>query len=331
MRPKFAPLLLVASLFVTSASRAQEPSAAEPAAPSPTPSEPAPTAPAPAAQPAAPAPSDPDPAVTPRIALRHDTLLDVVATGAMGATLVTWGFLKKDIGIDKCVICDGAPGTSNAVDEAFRDTFKRDDIGPSALISHIISYAGGPVMGFSLTIGAAAYDKRIDEAPLNCLLVIEASLAAVLVKEGLTAVIRRERPEVHALEGEAKVKAAKESGDPLESFPGGHTASIMAITASSATIATLRGYRLAPLIWIVGSTIATVSMYLRIASDQHYFTDNVAGALVGLGVGAGFPLLFHRRLTSKEQPTGASKWLQGAMVGSSAVNGGRVVNVGWAF
>jgi membrane-associated phospholipid phosphatase len=133
---------------------------------------------------------------------------------------------------------------------------------------------------------------------------------------------------VHALEGDAK-KAALAEGDPLESFPGGHTASIMAITASTATIATLRGYRLAPLVWIIGSTLAVTSTYLRIAADQHYFTDNVAGAVIGGVVGAGVPLLFHRRVD--ERPSAATRWLRGATLTSSAVPGGRVVGLGWAF
>lgn len=276
-------------------------------------------------------PASGDGPVTPRIELRHNLVTDIAVTGVMAAGLVTWGFVKTEVGIDKCVICDGAPGEANFLDDAFRNTFKRDDIGPSATASHILSYAGGPVMGFALTIGAAVYDKRSNEAPLNCLLVIEASLAAVLVKEALTAVIRRERPFVHALEGEAKKEALSE-GDPLESFPGGHTTSIMAITASSATIASLRGYRLAPYIWVIGSTLGLTSMYLRIAADQHYFTDNLVGGIVGAAVGAGIPLLFHRRL-EKDGTTasGGTGFLRGAMVTSNAVPGGRVVGLAWGF
>lgn len=281
----------------------------------------------PAPEVVAPPPSPNEP-LTPRIALEHDLLVDGVATGAMGISLISWGFLKTNIGFKKCVICDGdAPGETNAIDDFFRTSLKRDDGTPAATASHIMSYGVGPAMGFALTIGAAAYDHRIDEAPLNCLLVIEASLAAVIMKEALTAFIRRERPEVHALEGEAKQEALS-SGDPLESFPGGHTASIMAITASSAVVSTMRGYRLAPLIWIVGSTVATVSMYLRIAADQHYFTDNVAGAIVGGVVGAAVPLVFHGR---KDSPSPGTAWLRGAMLTSSAVPGGRTVGLGWAF
>lgn len=281
---------------------------------------------APAGAPAAAAPSYPP--LTPRIGLRHDLLVDVVATGVMAGSLLTWGILKTSVGIDECVICDGAGGEVNALDAFFRDNLRQRDGVPAATISHVLSYGVGPIMGVALTVGVAAADHRIEEAPLNALLVVEASLAAVLVKEAITAVFRRERPIVHAAEGDAKAELLAE-GDPLESFPGGHTTSIMAITAATATIATLRGYRLAPLVWIIGSTLGVTSAYLRIAADQHYFTDNLAGAAVGIGVGAGLPLLFHGRLD--EPASGARSWLRGAMVTSSAVPGGRVVGVGWAF
>jgi membrane-associated phospholipid phosphatase len=286
------------------------------------------------APPAEPVPVEPpavlvaEPTLTPRIRLQHNAPADMIATGVMGAALISWGFLKANIGFENCTICDGPPGETNAVDGFFRDSFKQNDGAPAATISHIISYGASPVMGFALTIGVAAADNRIDEAPLNCLLVIEASLAAVIVKEGLTAFVRRERPFVHALEGEEKQKELA-SGDPLESFPGGHTASIMAITASSAVVSTMRGYRLAPLIWIIGSTLATTSMYLRIASDQHYFTDNVVGAIVGGVVGAAVPLIFHPRI--KEQPGAVTRFLGGAMLTSNAVPGGRTVGLGWSF
>ena len=320
------PFALV-GLLVSSTARAQ--TAAEPDPPVGPPSaEPVP-APVATIVTEPPAALVPETTRTPRIQLRHDLLTDVVATGVMAGSLISWGFLKADIGFKDCTICDGGPGETNGLDSFFRDSFKQRDGAPAATLSHVLSYGGGPVMGFALTIGVAAADKRIDEAPLNCLLVIEASLAAVIVKEGLTAFVRRERPEVHALEGEEKEKAALASGDPLESFPGGHTASIMAITASSAVISTMRGYRLAPLIWIVGTTLATTSMYLRIASDQHYFTDNVVGAVVGGLVGAAVPLIFHGRL--KEQPSARTRFLGGAMLTSNAVPGGRTVGVGWAF
>lgn len=81
--------------------------------------------------------------------------------------------------------------------------------------------------------------------------------------------------------------------------------------------------------WVIGSVMGVTSAYLRVASDQHYFTDNLAGAVIGIGVGAGIPLLFHRRLD--ERPGAATSWLRGATVTSSTVPGGRVVGLAWAF
>ncbi|MBX3189210.1 MAG: phosphatase PAP2 family protein [Labilithrix sp.] len=247
----------------------------------------------------------------------------------MGATLLTWGFVKGDVGSKQCVICDGAsPGEVNAIDDWFRTAFKRQDTTPPATISHILSYGVAPLAGLGLTVVAATADERGDEAPLNALLVMQASVAAVLVKEAFSLAIRRERPYVHALDGDAK-QAELAKGDPLESFPSGHVASAMAIFSAAGTIASMRGYRLAPMIWITGAILGVTISYLRMAADQHYFTDNLAGAGIGLGVGAAVPLIFHRPL-GKPRPAGL-RWLDGAMVGSQNVPGGRVVSVGWAF
>jgi membrane-associated phospholipid phosphatase len=87
--------------------------------------------------------------------------------------------------------------------------------------------------------GVAAAERRASEVPVNALLVLEASLAAIAVNEA----------------------------DALRSFPSRHTASAMAITAAAGTIASLRGYRLAPLVWIVGTTLGLTTTYLRIAAD----------------------------------------------------------------
>lgn len=271
----------------------------------------------------------------PRIRLRYNLPVDLAVTAGMATSVLVWGLFVKptgDFGSKTCTICDGSKGTVNALDDFFRTALKHDDIAPAATASHVLSYGVSPALGVALTVGVAAYDGRIDEAPLNALLVVEASLAAVMVKETLSLAIRRERPEVHALEGDAK-KRALEIGDPLESFPSGHLASELAIMTAAGTIATMRGYRLAPLIWVVGGLLGATIAYLRTAADQHYFTDNVVGAAVGIGVGAAMPLLFHRphRPHSAPSPV-ATRWLDGAMLTSSAVpGGGRTFSLGGSF
>jgi membrane-associated phospholipid phosphatase len=286
-------------------------------------------APAAAQEPAGASAAPGSAATTPRLSLRHDLLVDGVAVGVMTASLVTWTAVRSDVDLGACVICDGGePGGQNVLDGAFRDALRRRDGSAAATAGDVVSYAGGPLLGAAMIVGVAAADRRLDEAPLNGLLVVEASLAAALASEGLSAVLRRERPAVHALQGEARTAALTER-DALASFPGAQTASIMAVTASTATVATLRGYRLAPLVWLVGSMAALASSYLRVAADQHYATDEVAGAMVGLVVGAGVPLLFHRR--ASERPSAATGWLRSATATSSAVPGGRVFGLGWAF
>lgn len=268
-------------------------------------------------------------AAAPRVQLRHDLVLDLTATSAMTGAVFGWGLFIKPAGVigsSRCTICDGPGREVNAVDDFFRSTLKHERIGPAAVTSHVLSYGGSPAAGIGLTIGIAAYDGRVDEAPLNALLAVEASLAAVIVKELLSLGLRRERPEVHALEGADKRRALS-TGDPLESFPSGHLASELAIMTAVGTIATMRGYRLAPLAWVVGGALGLAIGYLRIASDQHYFTDNVAGGAIGIGVGAAVPLIFHRpRGTST-----AKRWLDGTTLVPQRFGDGRGFAIGWAF
>lgn len=262
-----------------------------------------------------PSPESEEPATTP-VALHNDVVVDLVATGVLAGGLVTWAATRSSETHDACVICGGAGG----VDDFFRTAFRRGDREPAEAASNVVTYGVAPVMGLALTIGAAAADRRTDEAPLNTLLVAEASLAAIAANEAFGALLRRPRPDANA-------------GDSTSSsFPSGSAASIMAITSASATIATLRGYRMAPLVWIMGTTVGLTATYLRMAADKSYFTDNLAGAVVGLGVGALVPLVFHRRIepSAPAQAT-RSRWLDGMTLTTQTVPGGRIFGVGLAL
>lgn len=263
-------------------------------------------------------PPDAEPPTTP-VGLQHDLPVDLVATGILAGGLVTWTAVRPSALRSACVICDGAGGGElNAVDDFFRTAFRRRDGEAAETASNIVTYGVAPAMGLALTIGAAAADRRTDEAPLNTLLVAQASLAAIATNEAVGALLRRPRPD------------ATSSNDVVSSFPSGSAASIMAITAATATVATLRGYRLAPLVWIMGTTLGLTATYLRIAADKSYFTDNLAGAAVGLSVGALVPILFHRRL-EPGATTAKAHWLEGATLTTSTVPGGRIVGLGWSL
>ncbi len=262
---------------------------------------------------------DDEPPTTP-VALHHDVALDLVATGVLAAGLVTWTAVRQRALPASCVICDGVGrGEVNGVDDLFRTAFRRRDGAAADTAGDIVTYGVAPAMGLALTIGAAAADRRSDEAPLNALLVAEASLAAIAANEAFGALLRRPVP-----------SAASQGDDSMSSFPSGSAASIMAITAASATIATLRGYRLAPLVWIMGTTVGLTATYLRIAADKSYLTDDLAGAAIGMSVGALVPLVLHRRI-EPGATTARAHWLESATLTTRTVPGGRVLGVGWSL
>ena len=56
----------------------------------------------------------------------------------------------------------------------------------------------------------------------------------------------------------------------------------------------MRRYRWTGVIWAVGLAGAATVGYLRIAADQHYFTDVLVGAAAGSAIGFAVPYGFHR-------------------------------------
>ena len=83
------------------------------------------------------------------------------------------------------------------------------------------------------------------------------------------------------------------SGTSYQSFFSGHVSEAFSLGLSAATVASLRHYPIA--LWLWGGTIVfgTLCGYMRLAGDDHYVTDVLAGALVSTVFGIGIPLL-HR-------------------------------------
>lgn len=264
-----------------------------------------------------------------RIDLHHDLAVDVSVTAALTASLVVWGVvIKPELAAPTCTICDGDNGKVNAVDDSFRSWLRQSPSSPAGAISDVLTYGVAPVTGIALAIAVPVSDGRGNEAALNTLLVVEATLAFAVLQQGLTVLLPRERPAAHAAQGDERESAVRRHSS-FESFPAGHNGSAFAIAAAGGTIATMRGYRLAPLVWIAGGALALFTSYLRIAADRHYFTDVAIGSALGIGTGIAIPLLFHRPVG--DRPSGAARWLQGAMVSTSEIPGGRIVGIGWGF
>jgi membrane-associated phospholipid phosphatase len=269
-----------------------------------------------------PAPTEP---LTPRVELRHDLRIDIPVTVGIAGGLITWTLLKNDVLGDECTICE--PRQVNAIDDFFRTALRRPDPQPARVLSDVLSYGVGPALTVGLGVAAAAADHRLDESPLDLLLVAQASLTAVAVSEMIKPFALRERPDFHALDPEAK-KTVDAASEPLLSFPSGHPMAVWAVTASMGTVASMRGYRLAPMIWIAGSVLGLATGYLRIAADRHYFTDVLAGAAIGYGVGAAIPYLFHRPVNRSSE---FGRLLLRTRISTTDVPGGRIVTLGTAF
>ena len=99
---------------------------------------------------------------------------------------------------------------------------------------------------------------------------------AVALNGALTQIVKftagRERPFVHALPADQKPLTGHPADNNV-SFYSSHTSFAFSLAVSTATVASMRRYRWAPVLWGVGLVSAAAVGYLRIAADQHYFTD----------------------------------------------------------
>jgi membrane-associated phospholipid phosphatase len=270
-----------------------------------------------------------DEPVTPRVELHHDLRVELPATAALAVVVVGWRLVRDDLEPSHCRWCDGSsPGSVNAVDDWFRTALKRNDTQPANVMSYVLAFGAAPVSAAGLTVLAAVADDRGDEALVDVVAVAEGGLTAMLVTELLEPLALRTRPYVHAIADDAERDAVIAQTGAFHSFPAGHVVEAFGLAAASGVVASMRGYRLAPLVWAAGLMFGVATAYTRIAADRHYFTDTLAGAAIGLVAGALPPLVFHRPVTREGERAGI---LGRATLTAMPVRGGQMVGVGWLF
>lgn len=227
--------------------------------------------------------------------LRHDTVVDVTLTGTFGAFWVTSELLKAKLAPSSCRVCardaDGRD-TLNPLDRAARDALRWSNPGAADAASYVTAFALSPIVAYGLGGMAAAHDGHARQFGVDALVVTEAVVLAASANQVVKFAVGRERPFVHALTPVQKGSTAHPSDNNL-SFFSGHTTLAFSLATASGTVASMRGYRLAPVVWASGLGVAFITGYLRIAADRHYLTDVLAGALVGSAIGISVPLLFH--------------------------------------
>ena len=230
--------------------------------------------------------------------LRYDTRVDVGVT-AMGATWYLMSeLLKSSLVPEKCRWCyraDDGGDLLNPYDGWVRRRLIWRDTRSADIASTVLVGVLEPVSQLGLTALSAGHENALSGFPLDALIVTESTVVAGVLNQIVKFGFARERPFVHYLPHapEAVRKLTDSPSDDNLSFYSGHTTLAFAIATASGTVASLRGYRLAPVVWSTGLTLATTVGYLRIAADKHYFSDVVTAAIIGSIVGVGVPLVFH--------------------------------------
>lgn len=264
--------------------------------------------------------------------LRYDGRIDVAVTTVGGLWWLTSELMKADLVPEKCRWCyraeDGAD-LLNSVDGGVRKRLLWKNPETAATVSSVVGFFVEPAAMMGLTALSSANDRAIDRFPVDVLLITEATVLAGDVNQLAKYAFARERPFVHYLpRAPDAIRALTDSpSDDNLSFFSGHTTLAFAVATSAGTVNSLRGYRLAPLVWGTGMTMAVAVAYLRIAADKHYLSDVITGAVVGSIVGVGVPLLFHSAssasTSSSTPPTASGQALVAPAVHSAfSVSGG---------
>ncbi len=194
-----------------------------------------------------------------------------------------------------CRFCDrGKDGAShlNGVDRGVRKAL----VWKSPVLAARISDVTGLVLAPGIALGSIAVAEGADHAgaafPVDALVIAEASAISIAATQVLKVLVARTRPFAHARDLDERAPKPLSNDEHL-SFPSGHTSIAMSVACASGTVASMRRYSLAPAVWSVGIPLALLTGWLRIGADRHYFTDVVAGALLGAASGVLVPLVFH--------------------------------------
>jgi membrane-associated phospholipid phosphatase len=254
-------------------------------------------------------------------ALHWSPALDATVVAAGAGLWTVSESLKPYLAPGACRWCE-----ADFVDADVREALVWHDRGLADTISDLAGFLVLPMTGVGLNALAAARESAGSNVREDMLLVAEAWIVAEDVTQLTKFLFGRERPFVHALAPDQKLLTGQPSDNNL-SFISGHTSGAFAVAVASGTVATMRGYRLAPLVWSAGLPLAAVTGYLRIAADKHWLTDVIAGAVVGGLIGFALPYAFHGRTTEGS----ASEVSQGT-AGAVSMRGGpawTMVSMAW--
>jgi membrane-associated phospholipid phosphatase len=222
-------------------------------------------------------------ATTPPVPLQYNLALDASITGALGLSVVLLSIYQPELLPKSCHWC-----TPPGIDADVRNALVWKGHERTADILSTILDIAEPVSAMGYLLLASNNKGDVNAGLVDSLLVTEAAAAALLVNQAVKLLVGRKRP--YAFYGN-DVGYAK-SEDNL-SFYGGHTSFAFSVVAATVTVAAMRGYPGVGIVAGVGFGVAVGVGYLRIAADQHWWTDILVGSAVGGLVGWAIPRIFH--------------------------------------
>jgi membrane-associated phospholipid phosphatase len=223
--------------------------------------------------------------------IRLNVPLDAsIATGAALVWIFTESVTKDSFAPSDCRWCDG-----NGLDDGVRTALKWDDVALARGMSDATALLGPVAV---LTLDAVAADTWTIFGE-DALVMVETAAIAMDVNQMFKFIVGRQRPFVRFGQGGVP------KSDHNLSFFSGHATWTFAMATSGATLAYIRGRSSGPLVLGVGLGFASLTGWLRIAGDKHYFSDVLVGALWGAGIGFAIPWFFHRPHAPKVKITAA--------------------------
>lgn len=214
--------------------------------------------------------------------LRYNWKVDLVVTGLAATGYVITAVAENQLLPASCRWCD-----VNSFDKWGHDNIKWGNTDAANKAVYVTGYGLAPMAAFGLDALAASLDDSLSNFLPDALIIAEAGALSSFTTQLVKIAVGRQRPNAHFGGG-------SQNSNENDSFYSGHTSLAFSLAAASGTVATMRGYRYAPLVWGTGMAIAATTGYLSIAADRHYLTDVIAGAVLGSAFGFGVPYLFHR-------------------------------------
>ncbi|MFZ5442796.1 MAG: phosphatase PAP2 family protein [Myxococcota bacterium] len=241
--------------------------------------------------------------------LRWEPRADLPVTGALvtGWLLSEFAF-KKQLAPAACRWCE-----TNAFDTAVRSVFNpnlvpsAEGFGGAHVASNLVGFVTLPVVMVGLDALLSWRDGVFLEAfPVDLVLVLEATFSALALNQAVKFAVGRGRPYTVGASAEL-LAGGHDLADNNLSFFSGHSTFSFGLVAATATVASLRNYRHAWVVWAVGLPLAAATATLRLAADKHWMSDVLVGTTLGVATGILMPTLLHGRLgpvTARVSPTG---------------------------